>query len=276
MTKPQSLCLFLMFLLATTTFAVSKDKEEKQKVYNIRYRKDIALSTVQFGAFIYGNQLGRDRLPKHPEQIPNLTPNDVWWFDRGAAKQDPTQADKYLTLSDQFMNGAMYLPLLMYIDPKVRDIWLDYAVLFYKVHSISALGYVAAALPVPRMRPSMYNPAIATENKLGGNNTNSFFSGHASVVATSSFFMVKVYFDLHPDAKNKALWYGLAAIPPIVTGYCRYKAGKHFPTDILTGLAFGTINGILTPELHKKEGKRLKIFPAASSQALGFYAQITL
>ena len=103
-----------------------------------------------------------------------------------------------------------------------------------------------------------------------------FFSGHASVVATSSFFMVKVYFDLHPDAKNKALWYGLAAVPPIVTGYCRYKAGKHFPTDILTGLAFGTINGILTPELHKKEGKRLKIFPAASSRSLGFYAQITL
>ena len=49
MTKPQSLCLFFLLLLATNTFAVSKDKEEKQKVYNIRYGKDIALSTVQFG-----------------------------------------------------------------------------------------------------------------------------------------------------------------------------------------------------------------------------------
>ena len=38
---------------------------------------------------------------------------------------------------------------------------------------------------------------------------------------------------------------------PAVTGYLRFKAGKHFPTDIIVGYGVGATIGYLVPELHK-------------------------
>jgi len=169
----------------------------------------------------------------------------------------------------------MWSPLLMYLDPKVRDIWYDFALLHTETQAINAMAYLAAAIPVPRLRPFMFNPDVSDERKFGGNTTNSFFSGHASVVAASTFFMVKVYFDLHPKAKNKMLFYGLACLPPAYTGYLRYKGAKHFPSDIITGFAVGAATGILVPELHKRNAA-LKVYPVSLHKGAGLYFSLSL
>ncbi|GMT49983.1 MAG: hypothetical protein IEMM0008_1522 [bacterium] len=59
-----------------------------------------------------------------------------------------------------------------------------------------------------------------------------------------------------------AIWSFSAAIP-ITTGYLRVKGGRHFPTDVITGVAFGSFIGWLIPELHKKKylNKKLSISP---------------
>ena len=38
------------------------------------------------------------------------------------------------------------------------------------------------------------------------------------------------------------------------TGYLRYAAGRHYPTDILVGAAMGAFVGYLVPSLHELEG----------------------
>lgn len=67
--------------------------------------------------------------------------------------------------------------------------------------------------------------------------------------------MAKVYSDYKPN-KSKFLIYGLAAIPPALIGYFRYKAGKHFPSDIIVGYVVGAVGGILIPHLHKIHKKQ--------------------
>ena len=43
-------------------------------------------------------------------------------------------------------------------------------------------------------------------------------------------------------------------------GLYRYKAGKHFPADIIARLIVGATSGILIPEIHKvKPGKEKKL-----------------
>ena len=271
--------LFLLFTLifpCTTVFAQKDSLQSKTKIYQLNYVLDIPITITGLVASKYGTDYLRGREPRDMDRISELNPDNIWWFDRGATKQDPLQADKYLQRSNVFMRGAMFLPALMFLDPKVRDIWYDYTLLYLEAQSINASAYLVGAMPISRLRPFMYNPDESMERKLGRNTTNSFFSGHTSVVATSTFFVVKVYFDLHPDAHNRLLWYSLASIPPAITGYCRYKAAKHFPTDILTGFGVGVLTGILVPEWHKSKANSVCVYPTISDNILGFYARITL
>ncbi len=56
---------------------------------------------------------------------------------------------------------------------------------------------------------------------------------------------------MNPDSHSKNLvWAGCLATAS-VTGYLRYAAGYHFPTDILAGAALGAFTGWLVPQLHE-------------------------
>ena len=78
----------------------------------------------------------------------------------------------------------------------------------------------------------------------------SFLSGHTSNTAAMTFFFAKVFTDTHPDVKNKAIVWSVAAAIPAAIGYLRFEAGRHFPTDVLAGYALGAAIGYLVPALH--------------------------
>ena len=68
--------------------------------------------------------------------------------------------------------------------------------------------------------------------------------------------MGKVYSDYHPELGNKKYWlFSAALIPPSLVGLYRYKAMKHFPTDIIAGTIAGAATGILIPHIHKNKKK---------------------
>ncbi|MEM9023429.1 MAG: phosphatase PAP2 family protein, partial [Bacteroidota bacterium] len=43
---------------------------------------------------------------------------------------------------------------------------------------------------------------------------------------------------------------------PATTGLMRVLAGKHFPTDVITGYAVGGAIGFLVPHLHRKRADK--------------------
>lgn len=64
-------------------------------------------------------------------------------------------------------------------------------------------------------------------------------------------FMATVYGQMYPDSETKNwVWAGCLATAG-VTGYLRYAAGYHFPSDILAGAALGAFTGWLVPQLHE-------------------------
>lgn len=106
-----------------------------------------------------------------------------------------------------------------------------------------------------RPRPYAFSkvpPGMISERILLQKNTfRSFFSGHTSVVACNSFMAAKMLTDFYPESKAKPIIWTTATLLPAITGYLRVKAGKHFITDVLTGLAVGATVGWLIPELHR-------------------------
>ena len=214
------------------------------------------------------NFIGLQRVKDKPKldeaTIASLSPDNINWFDRGATKQNTSFADQASKISDFGMNLSFAIPLILLFDNDIRYNWLKGLLMYLEAHALSGNIYSwGAALYIDRKRPLVYNPDVPLEDKLGSRTTSSFYSGHTSTAAVGPFFLAKVYSDYHPELGMKKYWlYGAALIPPAFVGFLRYKAGKHFPSDIIAGTAVGAAIGILIPQLHKSKDESLSLIPA--------------
>lgn len=250
-TRNTVVLLLILFLTSGKSFGQKKD-DKKETVYKINRKVEIPVTLGLFGASFLGFEYLRNKPQLSYEEVIQLDANDIWWFDRPATQQDVSFRHKAHDISDFFLNSSVMLPAVLALDGKIRKDWLDLLILYAESHAINTDFYLLNASFILRTRPFNYNPEVPVEDKLATETRNSFFSGHVSTAATASFFMAKVYSDYHPELGNKKYWFfAAAAIPPSLVGLYRYKAMKHFPTDIITGFAIGATAGILIPHLHK-------------------------
>lgn len=234
-------------------------------VYNMNYKIEIPLTLGIFAANALGLYVLNDKIPLSQNKIASLNNKDIWFFDRIALEQtyDATYHKDTRATSDWLRNTSIFLPAILSFDKKIRKDIYNIIFLYLETQALgSSLFTFAGVTFIDRIRPFVYYPEVSLDSKIDDAGTqNSFFSGHTSAAATASFFMAKVYIDYHPEMKRKKwLLYAGAIIPPVSVGYYRYKALRHFPSDIIVGIIAGATAGILVPELHKvKFGKNQNI-----------------
>lgn len=235
-------------------------------VYKVNPLIDGAITLAATATNYYGMKIVDMKSPLDSTEISLLDVNDINAFDRSATRQDASYMRQAWKLSDYGMTGSFLLPILLMLDREIRQDWAPVLLLYLQSEAVVGnLFSWGAAIHIDRIRPLVYHPDVSYEDKTFTRNKNSFYSGHTSTSATASFFVAKVYCDYHPELGNKKfIFYGLALIPPVFTGYNRYKGMKHFPTDVLTGLIVGAATGILIPHVHKhRKNKNLTIMPVA-------------
>lgn len=249
------------------------------KVYHVQVKYELPAAAL----FIVGSSFGFKELDKVSEytasDVVNLNPNDVNGFDRSVIFKDPSGYQRAHERSDMFLNASILSPLILALDKNIRRDWLSLATLYLVTHAVDNTLYFGLAYPIRRARPLTYNTALPVEERVGLAKSNSFFSGHVSFSATSTFFLVKVYTDYHQiKGWRRLLLYGAASVPPALVGYFRMEAGRHFKTDVLTGFVIGAASGILVPELHrnKKKDKGVSLSPFYSPQSSGFTMTVPL
>ena len=248
--------IILLFCLVTNDVTGQILPEEKSSVYKVNRRVEIPVTAVLFTTYLIGLDMVGQKPPLDSLEVVNLDPNDIWKFDRRATQQDPAYRNQAQDISDMVMKITVALPVLLMLDGKMRKDWFDLLILYGQTHAASGNTYVITTALYDRNRPFVYNSEIPTNHKLSTGTKNSFFSGHTSTTAASSFFMAKVLSDYHPELGNKKfLLFAAALIPPTIVGYYRYKGMKHYPTDILFGMAVGALSGILVPHFHKSKKK---------------------
>lgn len=246
--------IFLIILLLFTTNKSVLAEQNDSSIYHFNYWIDVPITVFGIAYNFYGQEQLRQAPRLSPEQYENLSPSDINAFDRLAAKQDPLFANKAHNLSDIALRTAPVLPFLLGFDKEIRKNALNLTLMYLETQSVNTLIYLASAQNIRRSRPFVYNPKEIKERKSGPKSRDSFYSGHVSVVTASTFFMSKVLLDYHPEYRNKRwLIYSIASLPSIYTGYFRFKAGKHFPSDIIVGYLIGASVGILVPQLHKSK-----------------------
>jgi membrane-associated phospholipid phosphatase len=215
--------------------------------------------------------LGKSELSRL--EIDALNRNIVNGIDSWSLEQDPYQRDLFAKYSDYTVGACVVLPTLLLLDKQIRRDWSDVLLMYLETMSITPNIYEWSFLGPTfqnRIRPEAYYSQLTYEQRNTGNNRNSFYSGHVAVVAASTFFMVKVYSDYHPEiGNNKYLLYGAATIPPLILGYFRVRALQHFPSDIMVGIGVGALCGILIPELHHFQNKNISLEVYSSSETTG-------
>jgi membrane-associated phospholipid phosphatase len=101
-----------------------------------------------------------------------------------------------------------------------------------------------------RNRPFVYNAQAPLIDRMESDARKSFFSGHASMTACNTFFAAKIWSDMHPNSKLKPWVWTAAAAVPAYAALQRVQAGKHYPSDVIVGLAVGAAMGYLIPQIH--------------------------
>lgn len=229
--------------------------------YELKLNKELAYFTTGVVLNLTGLLARTGKPPFTVQQALTDTNTDkIPAFDIGAVEQSN---QGYLVASDYALYASLALPLLSLVDGKINDNAVTTIVLYVETMAISSGVYNTTSGIISRRRPLTYNTQDFTiEERTASNVKESFFSGHACISASASFCGAKIFNDFHPHSTLTPIVWTVAATLPAFISFSRYKAGKHFPTDVITGYVVGASIGYLVPALHHIDKKdRLTIAP---------------
>lgn len=180
---------------------------------------------------------------------------------------------EYSDYSDYTRNALRYAPALFAIPYLKNKSWnqiitlgLIYAEGYYITSGITRLSKIL----VQRKRPYLYNNTSIPESEKielskEDNSYFSFFSGHTSSAFYSATFISKAYYDIYGPTNWFYIVTALSYTTSTSVAYFRVRAGKHYPSDVITGALAGTLIGYLIPELHKTKNSNLTVYMAPNN-----------
>jgi len=257
--------LIILFCSISLLFAQNSQAQNEDKTYKLNWKVDAPLTAAAIGGTALGFSLISQQDGIDSLTLANLDKNDVNSFDRSVAGNFDLDAE---VQSDALFFGAFPYGLILLADKKARKEAGTIGLLYLQTVSLSSMSYSLAAGNTNRYRPYTYIQDQKDNEELQGdrrslNARNSFWGGHPATVAASTVFVAKVYNDLHPESNLKYVFWGVAGASSIATAALRVKAGKHFYTDVITGVAVSSAIGYFVPHLHKvkKEETSFNIMP---------------
>jgi len=228
-----------------------------QSPYKLDGKRESIIFVSAIGLGIIGLTVNDDIVPLIPDEINALNRDDVNKFDRGATYNWSPSAGN---TSDILAAALILSPALLAFSEEVRNDFTPVLTMYFQTLIL------AEALPLTlkgitqRTRPFAYNEDAPIEEKQTPNARRSFFSGHTSVAFAMAVFLSTVYGDYHPNSKLKPFVWGVSLLTASTVAYLRYAAGKHFPTDIITGALVGSALGYFIPFIHRANESDIDVF----------------
>jgi len=189
------------------------------------------------------------------EEILSLDRMQVNWFDRSAANQWSAESGR---VSDHTRNIVNYTPVALMIPQLFNNRMKEAAtigVMYFEALAISQGVNGLVKNLVHRPRPYLYNMSLGDDFRLFAGNgqasVRSFYSAHTSSAFCSAVFLSKVFTDIYGKSALTYIVWGTSLSLAGITGYLRYNAGVHFPTDVIAGAVAGGAFGYMIPWLHR-------------------------
>ncbi len=234
----------LGFFLLTITCLTAQNQE-----YVLKRKLDFGLLAGSSTLFLTTIHLQRQLNPLPDPSIRALKRSDVNAFDRIATYQYSGLAN---VSSDALLVGSILMKSYFYFNKKTRKNAFNIGLVSFQSLMLSQSISNTAKLSL-RNRPLLYNENVPFEVKQHNYQRLSFFSAHTTVVSSACFSFAFAQQAYIPDGKyNKLIWASAFTIPA-VEGFLRFKAGKHYPTDVIAAYLVGLGSSYLMHKLHQKK-----------------------
>ena len=246
--------IFLICFLFSLAADESEEKFKLTKPYALDKKKDVTL--LLGGVLISGTSIGlslyNNSTMQKVDQPQVLDRRNVNRFDRISTHY---WSEKSSIATDVMLGTLLAVPSLFMLDKRIRDSWLEVGILYIEALLINYGTTFLVKELVGRNRPYLYNddPAIPAALRKDSNRKKSFFSGHTSFSFMSAVFLSTVFSQFYPDSQWKYLVWTSSLLVAGTVGMLRVRAGKHYPTDVITGAVAGSLIGMLIPMVHKNK-----------------------
>ena len=234
---------FIIIITFILSLPVAQDKDSTP--YSFSNDIDLTIAGVS-GGLLLGSML-MNYEPMDLTDISSLDPNDISNFDSKAINNWNLNSMK---MSDLLLFSSIVAPGLLMVDKKIRNDYRNFSLIWAESIFLTLGITNFTKVLVGRPRPYLYADNASNDYKVKKDNRKSFFSGHTSIAAVSWFVMASMYDDYQPENTFSFYLWASAFLVPAYTAYCRYDAGKHFPSDLITGYLVGAAAGVLVPKWH--------------------------
>ncbi|MBA4312173.1 MAG: phosphoesterase PA-phosphatase [Chlorobiaceae bacterium] len=243
------------FFLILFVFSLS-GSSLAQSPYKITFAKEsyligggLALSGIKF--------LLEDKSdPLRLDQIGELNRTSINRFDRSATFNYSSNAND---ASDILVGVSIVLPSIFILNGETQRDWQILSTLYFETVIFATIIPQIAKKSFERVRPFVYNSNAPLVDKTTSDARHSFFSGHTTWAFASAVFISTVYDEYFPSSQWTTYIWGGSLLLAGTIGYLRYEAGYHFPTDIITGAAVGTVIGYVIPAIHKSNQNNVEV-----------------
>lgn len=214
-------------------------------------------STVTAG---FGNYLTSDSNPLSENQLLNLDVGEINFIDKSAVGYNKSSA----TLSDILISLQVASTGLFSFSGIEQDQLNVMAVMYYQTMTLNYGLNTSMKRIFMRKRPYVYHDEAPQEEKLTKDAAYSFYSGHSSTAFASAVFN-SIMINEYVKGEWKSVGIGLNLLNASIIAYLRVDAGKHFPTDVLTGAVVGSAIAFFISEIHKADENKIPINNQISS-----------
>lgn len=226
--------------------------------YSLSLATDIPLVSAGIITLSFGKYLGDKQEPLTDKEINSSDRDDVNPFDRSATYNYSKTGDKW---SNYTRNILVFSPAVFAGFDEPRSDFHIIAVMYLESIAIEEGLTSIVKSAADRKRPYVYNSDVPLEKKTNKDSTRSFYSGHTSTAFNSAVFISTVFSDYYPDSGMRYVVWITSLTLASTTGYLRYAAGKHYPSDIIAGAAAGAVTGYTVPALHRKKESQVSVIP---------------
>ena len=261
------LLLFCVVLFTTANAGNYKNfgdtTRKVQAVYALNFENEVKLFAPSL--LFLGSDLFYKPIPLTTSDLSALSVTNIPTFEQSVVyfdSLDAAHADVMSDLINYVSFGISGLVILSTLPDKT--IFFTNGVI-YAEGALLTLGITEVLKStVSRIRPYAYNTNYSDSYRLYKDESSSFPSGHTSSTAYNCFFAARLINDYYLDTDQRGLkivTWGAAATVPLVVGYLRTAAGKHFYTDVVAGYLLGAGVGLLLPELHEMDNIDVVVAP---------------
>ncbi|OGQ89072.1 MAG: hypothetical protein A2289_25340 [Deltaproteobacteria bacterium RIFOXYA12_FULL_58_15] len=181
-------------------------------------------------------------------------PDDLFGIDRYAVGKSSTAWDQYSNIAElTAILGPLAFDGLDVLFSHSTAPWSDWGtdvLVMAQAQLTAGIANYGLKLSVGRPRPRQYR---SNTYKAVAESELSFPSGHTVAISAGATAFAYTYWLRNPSSSSR-YWVALACgALSLSGGWARVEAGKHFPTDVVAGLALGAMSGVLVPWLHRRE-----------------------